>query len=170
MEKELRRELQPLYAQDPTRIPSVRELEKLPYLGGCIREGLRWVLPVSKLLSNRGPNRTDSRGSIGTGNLGRLGRVSPDTDLHFQQWVIPRGVSFFVLWKVYLPVLVQSLVQYKFLNALLYRQWLDRRHHDQLLDAHGPRSIPEPARLRSNQMDVWAGKVKGYVPLLCSFL
>ena len=96
MEAALRRELQPLYANDPNRIPSTRELEKLPYLGGCIREALRWVFPVSKLISNMGPNRTDSRGRIGTGNLGRLGRVSPDADLHFQHWIIPKGVSFFI--------------------------------------------------------------------------
>jgi Cytochrome P450 len=93
MEKELRRELQPLYAQNPTRIPSVRELEKLPYLTGCIKEGLRCVLLIS-IMSKQRQNRTDSRGSIG-GNLGRLGRVSPDAELHFQSWIIPRGVSFF---------------------------------------------------------------------------
>jgi len=107
MEAALRRELQPLYANDPNRIPSTRELEKLPYLGGCIREALRWVFPVSKLISNMGPNRTDSRGRIGTGNLGRLGRVSPDADLHFQNWIIPRGVSFV---KVYFLTLVHSLL------------------------------------------------------------
>jgi hypothetical protein len=38
MEKELRRELQPLYAPDPNRIPSFRELEKLPYLSGCLKD------------------------------------------------------------------------------------------------------------------------------------
>ena len=94
MEKRLREELEPLYANDPDRIPTNRELEKLPYLTGCVKEGLRYVFLVSALIPKIGGNsRTNTRDSIGTGNLNRLGRISPDVDLQYQNWHIPRGVG-----------------------------------------------------------------------------
>lgn len=40
----LRDELAPLFLAQPDCIPALDELEKLPYLSGCIKEGLRYVL------------------------------------------------------------------------------------------------------------------------------
>lgn len=43
MESRLRAELEPLYDEDAAKLPRFRDLEKLPYLSGCVREGLRYV-------------------------------------------------------------------------------------------------------------------------------
>ncbi|KAL8866610.1 MAG: hypothetical protein Q9174_006198 [Haloplaca sp. 1 TL-2023] len=51
--------------------PTWSQLEQLPYLGAIIQEGLRRAYGVSH----------------------RLARISPDTDLQYKEWTIPRGVS-----------------------------------------------------------------------------
>lgn len=39
----LREELGGSFAESKTNCPSLRDLEKLPYLSACIKEGLRYV-------------------------------------------------------------------------------------------------------------------------------
>jgi cytochrome P450 len=41
-EQKLRNELKPFFT-DPDKIPKAKELEKLPFLTGCVKEGLRYV-------------------------------------------------------------------------------------------------------------------------------
>lgn len=66
---ELRRELHDAMP-DPTAIPPMTELEKLPYLTAVLHEGLR--------LSKSVPHR--------------LARVSPDVPFRYGELVIPRGI------------------------------------------------------------------------------
>lgn len=54
---------------DPNNLPHYQQLEQLPYLTAVILEGLRVTDPVCT----------------------RLPRISPDEDLKFQEWVIPKG-------------------------------------------------------------------------------
>jgi cytochrome P450 len=54
---------------DPTDIPDSLYLERLPYLGGCVREGVR----------------------LSTGVSVRLPRISPDKPMKYKDWVIPAG-------------------------------------------------------------------------------
>lgn len=53
------------------RVPSLTQLEKLPYLSAVISEGLR----------------------LSFGVTAHLQRVSPDQDLLYGDWIIPAGVS-----------------------------------------------------------------------------
>ncbi|KAI1857354.1 uncharacterized protein JN550_013234 [Neoarthrinium moseri] len=53
----------------PERIPSVAELEQLPWLQACIKEALR----------------------LSPGLTHRLPRVSPNVDLVYKDWIIPAG-------------------------------------------------------------------------------
>jgi cytochrome P450 len=64
----LRREL--LYANPAVKNANWHELEKLPYLHGCIREGSRLAHGVT----TRNP------------------RLAPDIDLKYGDWIIPRNV------------------------------------------------------------------------------
>ncbi|PGH23567.1 hypothetical protein AJ80_02347 [Polytolypa hystricis UAMH7299] len=68
-QEKLRNALQPLFAQDPKRDPSWQELEKVPYLAGCVKEALR----------------------LGAAGLTRLARVAPGVELRYGDWVIPKG-------------------------------------------------------------------------------
>ncbi|KAI9891308.1 MAG: hypothetical protein M1814_002821 [Vezdaea aestivalis] len=63
-------EVKDLMAQYPAKHPSWADLEKLPYLQAIIKEGLR----------------------LSYGVMHRLPRVSPDVDIPFKQWKLPRGV------------------------------------------------------------------------------
>lgn len=69
IEKRLRAELQPAFKDYPNKMPRWADLEKLPYLRGCIKEALRL-----------------------NGLVGNLARCSPDEDIRFNQWVIPKKV------------------------------------------------------------------------------
>ncbi|KAK2749435.1 hypothetical protein FQN57_006369 [Myotisia sp. PD_48] len=66
----LRKVLVPLFDTDnPDKSPTSKELEKVPYLQACILEGFRMAI----------------------GAMLRAPRISPDTDLEFQKWIIPKG-------------------------------------------------------------------------------
>ncbi|KAL6155380.1 Fusicoccadiene C-8 hydroxylase [Exserohilum turcicum] len=70
VEKRLRGEFAVLMKQlGEASIPPARELEKLPYLQACVKEGLR----------------------LSHGLMHRLPRVSPDVALKFKGWTIPPG-------------------------------------------------------------------------------
>lgn len=69
IEKRLRAELQPVFKDYPRKVPRWAELEKLPYLRGCLKEALRL-----------------------NGLVGNLARCSPDQDIQFREWVIPKKV------------------------------------------------------------------------------
>ncbi|KAF2113824.1 cytochrome P450 [Lophiotrema nucula] len=66
----LQSELKELMKDYPNRMPTWAELERLPYLQALIKEGLR----------------------LSYGVMHRLPRVSPDTDIQYQNWTIPAGV------------------------------------------------------------------------------
>ncbi|KAH8887959.1 putative cytochrome P450 [Thozetella sp. PMI_491] len=69
IEETLRASLAEIMTGYPAKSPTWAELERIPYLFGCVREGLR----------------------ISFGSLRRIPRVSPDVDLQYKQWLIPRG-------------------------------------------------------------------------------
>lgn len=66
----LQEELKAVMATYPQQIPSLAELERLPYLQALIREGLRHSY----------------------GSMHRLPRCSPDAPIQYKQWTIPVGV------------------------------------------------------------------------------
>ncbi|KAJ5860070.1 cytochrome P450 [Penicillium soppii] len=68
----LRRALEPLFAGDAAQAaPSLQQMERVPYLTACIKEGLR----------------------LAAGSLNRFPRVSPDAELSFKDWTIPKGTA-----------------------------------------------------------------------------
>ncbi|CAF9935225.1 MAG: hypothetical protein HETSPECPRED_009704 [Heterodermia speciosa] len=68
---QLQRELEPIMAGYPEKVPSVSQLEKLPYLSGVVKEGLR-MADIA---------------------MHRLPRVSPEVPLKYKDWIIPKGVA-----------------------------------------------------------------------------
>lgn len=66
----LQEELKDVMAAWPQHVPSLTELERLPYLQGLIKEGLRHSYGV----------------------MHRLPRCSPDVPIQYKQWSIPVGV------------------------------------------------------------------------------
>ncbi|POS72678.1 cytochrome P450 [Diaporthe helianthi] len=78
VEKRLRAELQPAFKDYPKKVPRWADLEKLPYLRGCLKEALRL-----------------------NGLVGNLARCSPDQDIRFREWVIPKktpvGMSIYAM-------------------------------------------------------------------------
>ena len=67
----LKDELATFWREHPDEVGSWYALRKLPYLTACINEGLR----------------------LGAASLKRSPRVFPDDDIHYNDWVIPKGVS-----------------------------------------------------------------------------
>ncbi|KAI1196100.1 putative benzoate 4-monooxygenase cytochrome P450 [Nemania serpens] len=67
-EKRLRNDLKDITSGYPEVIPSWTELEKIPYLTACVKEGLR----ISRFFR-------------------RNARVSPDVDLQYNEWTIPKN-------------------------------------------------------------------------------
>jgi cytochrome P450 len=70
LKQRLQEELKGVMAEWPRRVPEWAELEKLPLLQGTVKESLRLIY----------------------GMIRRIARVSPDEELHYKQYVIPRGV------------------------------------------------------------------------------
>ncbi|KAI1394186.1 putative cytochrome P450 [Hypoxylon trugodes] len=68
IEKRLRDELKGVMSDFPKQMPRWADLEKVPYLMGCIKEGLR----IARFF-RRSP------------------RISPDYDLQYKQWTIPKN-------------------------------------------------------------------------------
>ncbi|RAH68434.1 cytochrome P450 [Aspergillus aculeatinus CBS 121060] len=69
MRGRLREELKDIMAEYPAKRPTWQELERLPYLHGIVKEGLR----------------------LSYGVMRHLARVSPDQPLQFREWTIPAG-------------------------------------------------------------------------------
>ncbi|PWY68620.1 putative cytochrome P450 [Aspergillus heteromorphus CBS 117.55] len=69
MRDRLREELKDIMAGYPSKIPTWQELERLPYLHGIVKEGLR----------------------LSYGVMRHLARVSPDQALQYKEWSIPAG-------------------------------------------------------------------------------
>jgi hypothetical protein len=87
--------LRPVFARSDS--VTWRELEKIPYLSACIKEGLRWDPPPPPLLCFLSSFRPLSRFAndlhrLAIGNMLRAPRVS-DQELYYNQWRIPKGVS-----------------------------------------------------------------------------
>ncbi|RCI13083.1 hypothetical protein L249_0196 [Ophiocordyceps polyrhachis-furcata BCC 54312] len=74
----LRSELDLIWATTKTGDPSWLELERAPYLSGCVNEGLRMAI----------------------GGMNRTPRVFPDDDVKICSWVIPKGtpISMSTYW------------------------------------------------------------------------
>jgi cytochrome P450 len=70
LKQRLQEELKGVMSEWPRRVPEWAELEKLPLLQGTVKESLRLIY----------------------GMIRRIARVSPDEELHYKQYVIPRGV------------------------------------------------------------------------------
>ncbi|MCJ1423294.1 hypothetical protein MMC29_001176 [Sticta canariensis] len=68
IEKRLREDLKEVTACYPKEVPRWADLEKIPYLTGCIKEGLR----LARFM-RRSP------------------RISPDHELQYKQWIIPKN-------------------------------------------------------------------------------
>lgn len=88
VEKRLKRELKDITADFPEKVPHWADLEKLPYLQGCIKEALRFVLHL--LFSY--VHFTDSKHRIGR-FFRRNTRIAPDVALQYKHWTIPKNVS-----------------------------------------------------------------------------
>ncbi|KAL5338820.1 putative cytochrome P450 [Aspergillus crustosus] len=69
LENQLRNELKDVMAEYPAKLPTWQELERLPYLHGTVKEGLR----------------------VSYGVMRHLARISPDEPLQYKQWTIPAG-------------------------------------------------------------------------------
>ena len=67
--QKLRAELKTLMPTRDSPLPQLRELEKLPYLTGCVKEGLR----------------------LRTGKIARHQRLPRDKPLFYKDWEIPAG-------------------------------------------------------------------------------
>ncbi|PGH07561.1 hypothetical protein AJ79_06231 [Helicocarpus griseus UAMH5409] len=76
IEKRLREELKDVTAAFPEEVPLWADLEKLPYLQGCIKEGLQSVWEI---------------------NLGRFFRrnvrIAPDVELQYKEWTISKNTT-----------------------------------------------------------------------------
>lgn len=86
----LTKELASLMENYPQRLPTLAELERLPYLQGVVLEGLRYdrsadMVNFLKLSYHR----------LSYGSMHRMPRVSPDVAIRYKQWSIPSGVSIF---------------------------------------------------------------------------
>lgn len=91
IEKRLREELKEVTACYPKEVPRWADLEKIPYLTGCIKEGLRFVLHSQ--LYRMIADRVLINSSLAR-FMRRNPRISPDHDLQYKQWTIPKNVSF----------------------------------------------------------------------------
>ncbi|KAL6239864.1 hypothetical protein BDW75DRAFT_226906 [Aspergillus navahoensis] len=65
----LREELEGIMGEYPSKTPTWQELERLPYLHGTVKEGLR----------------------LSYGVMRHLARISPDQALQYKEWTIPAG-------------------------------------------------------------------------------
>ncbi|KAL4914352.1 putative cytochrome P450 [Aspergillus aurantiobrunneus] len=69
MKNRLQEELKDIMADYPNKKPTWQELERLPYLRGTVKEGLR----------------------LSYGVMRHLARISPDQALQYKEWTIPAG-------------------------------------------------------------------------------
>src|SRR5450756_1755988 len=90
----LRAELAPVFA-DETDFPTWRTLETLPYLTAVIKEGLRSASLVSCI-----GHQLTLHFRMTMGALNRSARVSPNEDLQYGKWILPKGfpVSMSSYW------------------------------------------------------------------------
>lgn len=82
----LRSEIAAFLEQKPESAICWQDLEKLPYLDACVREGLRYIT------QGIDSTRLTLPLSMVTGALKRSTRVFPDTVVHLDGLVIPKGV------------------------------------------------------------------------------
>nr|UYM26528.1 cytochrome P450 [Talaromyces wortmannii] len=97
--RKLQNELADIMANYPAQIPSFVQLEKLPFLTALIKEGLR----------------------LSYGNMHRLPRVSPDVEIQYKKWTIPRGVP--VGMSAYLMHMDEEVYQDP--SKFVPERWLD---------------------------------------------
>lgn len=107
IQAKLRQELKPYFSREQGSVPTLSELEKLPLLSACLKEGLRLVVPsLAFLLAKADEFRDFQRfyanqwDRLSVGSLIGVPRVFPDTDLHFKEYTIPRGVSIIIPYAV----------------------------------------------------------------------
>jgi cytochrome P450 len=74
----LQEELKVPFADYPSRSPTWKDLEKLPYLTAVLQEALR----------------------LSYGAVHRLARVFPDYAYQYEEWVIPPNVCGHTLWNI----------------------------------------------------------------------
>jgi len=75
IEARFRKELAEVTKGYPKEMPKWSEVEKLPYVAACIKEGLR----------------------LSFGILRRLPKTSPDVELRYKGWTIPVNLGFWML-------------------------------------------------------------------------
>lgn len=95
----LKEELKEIMAKFPEKVPSTKQLQKLPYLQAIIKEGLRYVwLGFLRCWQKDLQRLTDDRAhltySLSYGVMHNLPHCSPDVPIQYQQWTIPTGVRY----------------------------------------------------------------------------
>lgn len=68
------------------------QLEKIPYLNACIKEGVRWVPLFPTDIQRRGKMCTDPQANRIGRTFRRNGRISPDQELQYKGYTIPKNV------------------------------------------------------------------------------
>ena len=99
----LQDELKDTMAAYPQHVPSLAELERLPYLQAIIKEGLRSVKRVDTCLNEDFERRNSDEAvdySLGYAVMRRLPRCSPDVPIQYKQWTIPIGVRRIVYSRI----------------------------------------------------------------------
>lgn len=78
---------------DPTNMPSLQELEKLPYLTGCIQEGMCPHLPLATVQPFSVSSLTNPGIRLSYGVVQRGPRISDKFTLSYKSWVIPKNTA-----------------------------------------------------------------------------
>jgi hypothetical protein len=127
----LRNELETIAEHSHESPQSWQDLQKLPYLDACVKEGLRYVGSVhSKDIYDEFV--TDYGISMATGSQKRSTRVFPNTMVSISGWTVPEGVSIQTL-----PGEVRKTL----------RETTDSDFDVHLLDAYGSGGFRGPAQV-----------------------